>query len=372
MEKETPAQKISRWDYFKENSLQVHSVLSTSNLVDYSQNYKGNSNRQTHNHTISSHREVAYSPQRYKIEVNHCKNCGKAGHVFHKCKAPITSIGIVAFSIKSVENILKSQSVVSERNPLVIERTSLSPTDIRYLMICRKDSLGYVDFIRGKYSVRDRDYIMNMIKQMSSEEKRRILENDFDILWTMLWGETAGLNQYKSERQTSRDNFVLLKRGIYCDSSSSSENTNPVFQYNLETLIAESRTNMEWKEPEWGFPKGRRNHLENEYTCALREFQEETGFESNLLMNVQNIMPIEEVFTGSNMKIYKHKYYVMMMNYDDTLDMSQFQRSEVSKMEWKTYEECLLAIRPYNLEKRKLIENIHSALVNYHLIVPVG
>ena len=26
-----------------------------------------------------------------------CNNCGKQGHLYHQCKRPITSIGIVAF-----------------------------------------------------------------------------------------------------------------------------------------------------------------------------------------------------------------------------------------------------------------------------------
>ena len=26
-----------------------------------------------------------------------CNNCGKIGHLFHQCKIPITSIGIIAF-----------------------------------------------------------------------------------------------------------------------------------------------------------------------------------------------------------------------------------------------------------------------------------
>ena len=28
-----------------------------------------------------------------------CNNCGKQGHMFHRCKKPITSIGIIAFRI---------------------------------------------------------------------------------------------------------------------------------------------------------------------------------------------------------------------------------------------------------------------------------
>ena len=34
---------------------------------------------------------------------------------------------------------------------------------IKYLMICRKDSLGYVDFIRGKYSILDKQYLQNIL-----------------------------------------------------------------------------------------------------------------------------------------------------------------------------------------------------------------
>ena len=47
-------------------------------------------------------------------------------------------------------------------------------------------------------------------------------------------------------------------------------------EYNLKSLIDESKTN--WKMPEWGFPKGRRNYQENDISCALREFEEETGY----------------------------------------------------------------------------------------------
>ena len=42
--------------------------------------------------------------------------------------------------------------------------------------------------------------------------------------------------------------------------------------------------------------------------------------------------------------------------------MDNFQKSEVSKLEWKTVEECISSIRPYNLEKKQLIININKRL----------
>jgi len=38
-------------------------------------------------------------------------------------------------------------------------------------MLGLKESLGFIDFIRGKYSLNDQDYILNIIKQMTNAEK---------------------------------------------------------------------------------------------------------------------------------------------------------------------------------------------------------
>jgi hypothetical protein len=36
-------------------------------------------------------------------------------------------------------------------------------------------------------------------------------------------------------------------------------------------------------------------------------------------------------------------------------------------MDWKTIDECLESIRPYNLEKKELIKNINNLLQEYRL-----
>ena len=83
-------------------------------------------------------------------------------------------------------------------------------------------------------------------------------------------------------------------------------------------------------------------------------------------------MPFEEIFIGSNHKSYKHKYF--LANMEDKLEggeeedmLPNFQLTEVSKLEWKTLEECLESIRPYNLEKKQLILNINKVLQEYRL-----
>ena len=134
----------------------------------------------------------------------------------------------------------------------------------------------------------------------------------------------------------------------------------------INSLDASQRD--DWEFAEWGFPKGRRNYQEKDYDCAVREFCEETGYPISSLVPIQNITPFEEIFTGSNYKSYKHKYYLTYMAYENTLQPVSFQSSEVSCSEWKTYEDGVALIRPYNIEKKRVLENIHNTITKYILL----
>jgi len=215
----------------------------------------------------------------------YCNNCGKAGHLYHHCKLPITSNGIISF--RKGENKI-----------------------IEYLLIRRKDTLGHIDFMRGKYSTTNRQYIINMLNQMTMDEKSRLSTDSFETLWNTVWGENTLSAQYKNEESSSLEKFSMLRSGIVINND----------KYTLNDLINQSNEYEHWNEPEWGFPKGRRNHQESDYDCAIREFHEETGYSHKMLHNIQNLIPYEEIFTGSNYKSYKHKYYIMFMNYKDSFN----------------------------------------------------
>jgi len=78
------------------------------------------------------------------------------------------------------------------------------------------------------------------------------------------------------------------------------------------------------------------------------------------------VLPFEETFIGTNHKSYKHKYFLAYLTTPES-SVLNYQPSEVSKMEWKTIDECLQCIRPYNLEKKQLIVNINKLLQEYTL-----
>lgn len=263
---------------------------------------------------------------------NVCNNCGKQGHSFHQCKLPITSYGIIAFRASNY--------------------------GIQYLMLRRKDSFGFIDFVRGKYSPYNITQIQDIINEMSLDEKCRILNEPFETLWQNMWGN-MNTNQYKAEENASMKKMEIIRAGVTVNGES----------INLEQLVNISNTN--WFETEWEFPKGRRNYKEKDLDCALREFEEETGITSSKLNIIENVMPFEETFIGTNHKSYKHKYFLayLLENGDtnESVVLNGFQVTEVSKLEWKTIDKCLESIRPYSLEKKNLIININKVLEEYRL-----
>lgn len=257
--------------------------------------------------------------------MTRCNNCGKVWHLYRQCKSPITSNGIININEKG-----------------------------KYLMICRKKTLGYVDFIRGKYMLLNTSYILNLINEMTIDEKQDLLNENFIDLWNKLWGIQNEMH-YMSEEISSNKKFTQLKEGYLIQD----------VKVNLQLLIDQSTTN--WTTPEWGFPKGRRNAHESDLLCALREYEEETGYDRYDLDLIKNILPYEEIFTGSNYKSYKHKYFIAKST--QSISKRPFQESEVSDLQWFTLEEALDKIRPYNVERKAILMHVHSILKIYIQII---
>ena len=266
-----------------------------------------------------------------KIQYNtFCNNCGKIGHLLNDCKNPITSIGIISFRYNTLLSCFE------------------------YLLIQRNDSFGFVEFIRGKYPLYNLQYLQTLINEMTVEEKNKLLTMKFEDMWKLLWGEFSN-GQYRNEETSSKEKFEYLKKGVKSKD----------VEYNIESLIASSNTN--WSEPEWGFPKGRRNYNETDLECSVREFNEESGFNLNKCFIVHNISPFEEIFCGSNYKSYKHKYFLTYMDFENSEPVIQVS-NEISDIKWKSYADCIALIRSYNLEKKRMLSNIDILLKKTTLV----
>lgn len=303
-----------------------------------------------------SYNSYSYSTGRNKLSDNknvnisqYCNNCGKFGHLFSNCIVPITSLGIIAFRKKIINGKEFNDTNIIDSNSAAME----SKNNFEYLMIQRVDSFGYVEFMRGKYSMHNYQYLKNIIDEMTIHEKQNILTKSFDELWSSLWGEYSGI-QYRGEEQISKNKYLQLKTGIEWGG----------IKYSLESLIQSSTTR--WEVAEWGFPKGRRNHQEKDLECAFREFSEETGYDKQCLKLILNAIPYEEIFIGSNVKSYKNKYYLSYMDNNAT-QKNNYQKSEVKNMKWLSYDECMNTIRSYNIEKKNIITSINNTLHKFFI-----
>ena len=218
--------------------------------------------------------EIVYDEKIIIQKKNYyCSNCNRKGHTFKTCNEPIISNGIIAIYIKNFNsnlipylenyivknlkifnnsynkktsspyykkqfsesnkfdhnsnNLIKSNYKSDSNSSLnkwfeECEKKSLDPTNIdnianindniQFLMVQRKHSLGYLEFMRGRYTLENQDSVIYLLEQMTPDEIKNINSNDFDILWNSLWdlNNIRNKNHHKEYAQ-SKQKFYQIK-----------------------------------------------------------------------------------------------------------------------------------------------------------------
>lgn len=264
-------------------------------------------------------------------KLHTCRNCGLMGHLYKDCPHPIMSFGLICYRVRPA----------SSAAPEPIDRR------IEYLMIQRKDSLSFMEFVRGKYDLANTAYINHLLSFMTHTERRLLLTASFNELWT----------------QVLYQNFIPRHAQDYNDAKVKFETLQ---KSSLESMIRNTTT--DYTEPEWGFPKGRRRLREEDVDCAVREFCEETGVVKGDIELVANTPPYEEIFYGTNNVLYRHVYYCARLSrnvdrefYVDPANINQAR--EVRQVCWFPYDQILRRIRAHNKERKSLFVNAHMEIV---------
>ena len=55
------------------------------------------------------------------------------------------------------------------------------------------------------------------------------------------------------------------------------------------------------------------------------------------------------------------------MQYEDTLDETKYQKSEIGALKWMNIGDCIANIRSYNIEKIKMLSKINNILNNDYI-----
>ena len=288
---------------------------------------------------------------------NTCINCGKSGHQYKKCNEPIISYGIICFNInkdlgiyqKNIDKYFYNKYIdISEYNYVNLNNIKLIPyyyDKIKILMIRRKHSLNYVDFIRGKYDVNNKEHLIKIFNLMSQEENIKIKTTNFEYLWNNLWQNTAINKIYQKEYEISRLKYNELQH------------------YNFYNLLDNNLS--QYLEPEWEFPKGRRNMSEKNIDCALREFNEETNINLNDINILERINCTNEDYIGTNLINYRHTYYLASCTNEIELNIDNENQSyEIGALEWLTIPQAIEKIRTYYDKRVKMIHQLYFFILN--------
>jgi len=260
--------------------------------------------------------------KKFKKQSIICSNCRKKGHFQRQCKRPIRSYGIIAF------------------------RNSKTSSNLEVLLIRRIHSIGFETFIRGRYN--SLEEMQALIDRMTEIEKVKVKTKTFDELW-----DDICINKntyfYRSGKKTAFEKFNNL---------------------DIQKLFED--VSSPWKEPGWGFPKGRRQLYETERECAIREFGEETDYRPNQF-NIFMKKPFIETYVGTNNVRYCHNYFIAMM--DDSAPNACInqenldQITEVGDIRWFTQKDAYEIMKPYDIQKKDVLNQVYS-YVETELIRP--
>lgn len=280
-----------------------------------------------------------------------CSNCGKKGHEYKYCTFPVISTGIILLKINFCENnaILSSVKITNNNGVKVkthrdAELFNYYKDCISFLLIRRKHSLGFVEFIRGRYKSDNIDGIIFLFQQMTQDEINLIRNNEFDELWNGFWGDSDKKKYFQREYSKSKDNFEKLKEST---------------EFNIDFFT--STVKPEYNTPEWGFPKGRRGWGETDFDCAKREVLEETGLHESAYTIINNGEPVIEDLTGTNGIKYRHIYFIGYLNVDDVPKLdpeNKNQNNEIGDIGLFSYDEAMKLIRTYHYERRNIITSV--------------
>jgi 8-oxo-dGTP pyrophosphatase MutT (NUDIX family) len=270
--------------------------------------------------------------------------------VFGRISNIKTSIGIICYRlensmydifIKNINDIENIEKISYNINSINISESFKYDKYIKFLLVNRRNSLNYIDFMRGKYNLDDLNSIIKMASYMSKDEIELLKNNNFNKLWTDLWLKNSYKKKYLYEMKKSNEKFNYLKSINFFDN-----------------LISE------YSSTEWELPKGGQKQNETYINCAIREFEEETSITKDNYKILKCNEPIYDIFTGTNNIEYRHIFYTALLTNNDIEEYQLTNNNEIASIKWCSWSELNNIIRPYNNSKIKILTLIFLFIIN--------
>lgn len=163
------------------------------------------------------------------------------------------------------------------------------------LMIKKRATYAFVDFIRGRYDPMRHYALELMFNGMTINEKILIRSKDFQTIWIYCYGQQPTKNSDKLLCAKSSRKFSQL-----CEYQDG--------EFLLSLLSRSTNSDLLWE-----IPKGRIGKGESPVDSAIREFEEETGISKNMYQLLFDEGTVEYTFSDGGVR-YKYIYYMAILN----------------------------------------------------------
>src|SRR3989344_499444 len=203
------------------------------------------------------------------------------------------------------------------------------------LLICKRCTYYYVEFVHGRYSddiINNNSQLINLFNGMTVEEKIDILSLNFSQIWYRVWLDTAKKRTYFIAKTKFEFTFITPDGGA-----------------KLRKLISRSENSNRI----WEIPKGRKKfQAEADINCAIREFEEET----NIKKNSYKIFPkAKRTYSYINSGVeYINTYYISIVEHlfepKICFDTNN-QIDEICDIKWMSIEEIRIIDKTGRLAK---------------------
>lgn len=282
------------------------------------------------------------------MTLKFCHNCGSHFHKTKNCQEPTISCGLIVLKLPYFQKLKSFEYLKIDdynfKNLKNLDKLSYYMNKIKFLLIRRKHSLNFIEFIRGKYQI-NKNELTKLFELMSPEEIVLINTNNFRNLWEKVWGNRSWLKSFEKEFQQSEIKFNTLIEN------------KELFNYLTRKIIPKYNC------PEWGLPKGKRDNNESNLNCGIREFCEETSLTKENITITNNVSPITENFTGTNNKNYRSIFYLASLN-KIKCKFNIKNNPEVGDIGFFTLNQASDLIRDYHQERIKIIEKTFLFAIN--------
>lgn len=273
-----------------------------------------------------------------------CINCGKANHTNKNCYQPRTSYGLLLIS---PDPGLESPPLLGEDSTTeqMVDRLSYCRHHIRFLLVSRRVSLGFVELMLGRYDPSDINKIKSVFRQLYPSELGLVAREDYSLCLRHFLSHKHGIpSKYTNVYRMAEIKFQALV-----------ESKHRGLHYYL------THVDPDYTQPEWGIPKGRRSYPEeSDIAVAMREFEEETGYTDYKVLRTP---PIVEDMTGTNGVRYRHIYYLAL---DTGLRVRKKDSDpvEIGDVRLLRYDEVMAVLRPYHYRKKDIITQVFYMCYN--------